>query len=203
MRMIATTIASVFCIAVLATFAEADIVISGDVNAGTGQLTISHDITYHITAADSVFWVVFDEWTTSDGDNNVSQIQFGGENSVFAYNINGGATETSGASLNDNASGPLGVLTANDGFVVLGTNPGVVANDTYTVLAGTYDLSASPGGNFNPALNNSSFNGNTFLAGSSATRISDFGVSIPEPATGTIGLAALVFGLIGRRRRTS
>lgn len=166
--------------------------VTGDVTSGTGTLIFDNDITFTVNSTDNFQFVVFDEWTTSDGDLDVVDLLGG---SVFSFSINS-VNNTDSARLFDNLASTINDITANDGYVLTNFSHAVNAGDTITVKAGTYSLSANP--NFNPALANSSFNGQMFLANSNGNRISNV---VPEPAS-VATIAVFCLGVIsGRRRR--
>jgi len=166
--------------------------IAGDVRNGTGTLTFDNDINFTITSTDNFQFVVFDEWTTSDGDLDVVDLLGG---SVFAFSING-VDNSDSARLFDNLANTVNDITPNDGYVLTNFSHTVNAGDTLSVKASTYSLDANP--NFNPALANFSFNGQMFLANSNGNRISNV---VPEP-TSLATIAVFCMGVIlGRRRR--
>ena len=166
--------------------------IDGDVRSGTGTLIFDNDINFTITSTDNFQFVVFDEWTTSDGDLDVVDLLGG---SVFAFSING-VDNTDSAHLFDNLANTVNDITPNDGYVLTNFSHAVNAGDTITVKAGTYSLGANP--NFNPALANSSFNGQMFLANSNGNRISNV---VPEPTSLATILVSCIGMILGCRRR--
>ena len=143
--------------------------ITGDVRNGTGTLIFDNDIDFTITSAGSFQFVVFDEWTTSDGDLDVVDLLGG---SIFAFSING-VDSTDSALLFDNLANTVSDITPDDGYVLTNFSHTVDVGDTVTVKAGIYSLGANP--NFNPALADFSFNGQAFLADSNGNRISTDG----------------------------
>ena len=166
--------------------------IDGDVRNGTGTLIFDNDINFPITSTDNFQFVVFDEWTTSDGDLDVVDLSGG---SVFAFSING-VDNTDSARLFDNLANTVNDITPNDGYVLTNFSHAVDAGDTFTVKAGTYALGANP--NFNPTLANFSFNGQMFLANSNGNRISNV---VPEPTSLATILVSCIGMILGCRRR--
>ena len=151
--------------------------IDGDVRNGTGTLVFDNDIDFTITSAGSFQFVVFDEWTTSDGDLDVVDLLGG---SIFAFSING-VDSTDSALLFDNLANTVSDITPDDGYVLTNFSHTVDVGDTVTVKAGIYSLGANP--NFNPALADFSFNGQAFLADSNGNRISNV-VRVPGDVDG-------------------
>lgn len=160
--------------------AQADLVtLTGDIAAGTGQITINNDITFDINTSGNVLTMVFDEWTTSDGTPALAHIA--GDTSVFGYSINGGGTLTTNTRFRDNFGMTLGDISPNDGYLTFESLPPVSPGDVFTVKAGTYSIDATAG--FNPALNNYSFCGSVFLTNTAGNRISNIVVGVPEPSS--------------------
>jgi len=164
--------------------------ITGDVRNGTGTLVFDNDIDFTITSAGSFQFVVFDEWTTSDGDLDVVDLLGG---SIFAFSING-VDSTDSALLFDNLANTVSDITPDDGYVLTNFSHTVDVGDTVTVKAGIYSLGANP--NFNPALADFSFNGQAFLADSNGNRISNV-VRVPgdvdgDGVVGVVDLLALL-----------
>ena len=162
--------------------AMAEITISGDVSAGTGQITISQDYTFEITADNSTDTIafVFDNWAMSDGGRTFSF--FTGPQFAFAYN--GGAVQTgTNSNLVDNLDFDVNDLCADDGYIVVSSQPTMQVGDSYTVKAGTYSLSMAT--SFNPELNDSTFTGDIFLTDANGNRISNVlqAESPTEPGT--------------------
>lgn len=183
--------------------AMGQVVISGDIPNGSGQFSITSDITYDVIGSGEIFGIVFQDLTPTD--------EFADFVNVLAldpsleFSLNGGVTESSPASFIDFSFGlpPSGGVNGNDGvlFFLDPGGPEVEAGDTFTLNSGTYALSAL--GDFdNPALSGLTFTGTTFLQDADGVPISNFASdsSVPEPSAALVLGLATALGAIRRRR---
>jgi hypothetical protein len=180
-------------IALLATapLSRAAIVLSGNISGST-TLTITADIVFNIISSGNASFLVFDEWTTSDGTQSGSNAS---PEQNFAYERNGVSGTVVLGGLYDNFADSFGGFTANDGFIFF-TSIAVVSGDTFRVLAGSYTFDGNSA--FNPLLEGRNFTGDVFLVGSDLLRISNT-VTVPEPASAL--LAAFALPALLRRKR--
>lgn len=187
-----------FCFAAVLTLfsstAHGDLIFSGNFGAGTGQMEVTNDIVFNMTASTEVFAFVLDEIVIDDGDPADALAQQ--ELSV----ISDGNSETVEFSLWDNLGFDAADLTANDG-TIRPTSLDSVAGTELVLSAGVYTFDVALGGSFNPAYSSLVFQGNMFVADGSGNRISNIvsAQSVPEPTT-TIAFLALGAMSIRRRR---
>jgi hypothetical protein len=184
----------------LALTAPAAVVLSGNFNTGTptATLTITNDIVFTITVTGIARGVVFDEWTSSDGHNDLVV-----NTQPINVVINNVTTNITSYALHDNFASTSGSLTPNDGYLDFTSNfLAVTAGDTYTLKAGSYQFSPTPGA-FNSPLNNRIFTGNAFVFRSQTEAAlsgpTSVGPNVPEPSAAILGLLS-VLPLLRRRR---
>lgn len=182
----------------LALPSQAAIVLSGNFQTGTPTptLEITEDIEFEITNSSIVAFLIFDQWTISDGVGVA--VQDNPTQSVF-YSLNGNpdASDVIG-NLTDNFTSTAGAVTPGDGLLRFNSGIAVTSGDTLTIRAGTYTFESNA--DFNPLLNDYTFTGDVFLINSSATQISNI-VSVPEPSS--VGLLAVGMAALLVRRRKS
>ncbi|MDA0768528.1 MAG: PEP-CTERM sorting domain-containing protein [Verrucomicrobia bacterium] len=191
-----TGLCSVALLLAAAPQSRAAIVLSGDFVNGTTTptLTITEDIVFNITSTSSVESVIFDEWTTSDGGQDVAYRDPLGQS--LAYLINNSPAMVLIGNLYDNLAANYGDFTPNDGYLAL-NGLSVTAGDTLVIKAGSFVFSSSLG--FNSLLDGTTFTGVVFLADGNGDRISGNGVAVPEPSSVLLcGLGTLA--LLRRRR---
>lgn len=167
-----------------------------------GSIQITNDVNFTITAGGSVGSLVFDEWVTSDGlENILGAVSIAP--SGLSYSVNGGATSTVPmTAFNDNAAQIFSSVTPNDGYLFFPTGFSASLGNVVTIKAATYTLAAgsAPSG-FNPQANQT-FTGKAFLASNVGIALSGLTPvgAVPEPSNALLligGLGALLF----RRRK--
>ena len=163
--------------------AQADMITTGgDQTAGTGTLTINHDITFLVINdhSGSLFFT-FDEIVTDD--DTPDEPLFSG----LYVSVNNG-TQYSVTHWGDNLTWANEDWTANDGYLFGSTSFSVEIGDTITLHAGTGTMSGT-----NPTFNSwASGDYTVFVTDDNGIKLSENGV-VPEPATAS--MMALVAGL--------
>ena len=175
---------------------RAAIVISGNFNTGSPapKLTITQDISFNITTTGDLTVIGLDEWTTNDTTQTSVTVLVGQE---ISYVNNGTPGTIKLARLFDNYTNSQGILSENDGILFFDQIQ-VTAGTTFVLKAGSFEFGSSS--NFNTLLSDGfTFTGNTALATSSIGRLSENGVSVPEPSAALLSL--LGAGFLLRRKR--
>ncbi|MDV6031738.1 MAG: hypothetical protein F9B45_16930 [Phycisphaera sp. RhM] len=173
------------------------IIISGDVNAGTGVLTISDDITFDITSDGIAQILNFDEWgDPQDG----TQDFLGSFAGTISFQVNGSDVDRPLDFILDNLTSTLNQLTPNDAYIGWFPSLAVSTGDVVTIESGSWAIPTAT--DWNPATTGS-FNGNVFLTDNNGNQVSS-AVSIsavPEPNSAMFfGCVALGISL-GRHRK--
>lgn len=181
------------------------VVLSGDVAAGTGQLEIQSDLEFLITADGNASLIVFqgwaDTWDATNTSANISQ-------SSIAYKIYANPQSTTVSHLLDNnsywASQSVDVQ-QEDTYIYLSSGGfSVVDGWTIYIDAQTFDLDATTNFNSNVA---GSFSGYVYLADANGNRLSGFETlgAVPEPSTyaAIMGAAVLALGVWRHRTRAA
>lgn len=187
------------CVLLLgATTTRAQITLSGDFQTGTPTptMTLVQDLELTVTTASTFAgWLVFEDWTVSDGTQTAVVTNPAPQSISFSLDGAPDAT-TNAVFLIDNDAGVTGNdVTANDGifeFTALTVSPG----QTLTIRSFALTFFSNP--NFNPSLP-TTFTGNVFLADLAGNQLSEI-TQVPEPTTGALVLASLA-GLALRRQR--
>jgi len=186
-------LAAFSCIATIAFASQssAAIVVVAPTPTTPGSVEITQDINFTITTSTVAMILVLDEWVTSDGGMDATNIS-----PDLAFSINGGPTITRESLFYDNFNGVTGTITANDGLFLWTSFISLDAGDTLTVKSGTYTLQAA--GFFNPQVTQT-FTGNVFLTDSNGFIMSNV-VAIPEPSsTFLMGVGACLIAMLRRR----
>lgn len=159
---------------------HAAVVFSGDFNAGTGQVQFGSDTSFTLTSGLVSFnslLLVFDEAVNSDSTRDFFDSDSG---TPLSLELNGTPYTTS-FRIVDNFVNNVVDVTAKDTYLFWDSHPADLSSgDTLVVKAGTYGVQSGTG--FNTQLNALTFTGNMFLANPFGSRISSFGVAVPEPS---------------------
>lgn len=177
-----------------ATSSSAAVVLSGNFETGapTPTLTFQEDIVFEITATASASFLVFVEWTVTDGTQNfVADVP----DQSLVYSIDGLGSVVALTRLADNFNSIFNDASPNDGHLLFADIP-VVTNEVFVIAAGTYTFASN--GSFNPLLLNRVFTGEVFLANGGGIRLSD-NVTVPEPS-GFLLLSLASLSLLRRHR---
>ncbi len=183
--------------------AQAAVIVTLPSSSAEGSIVITQDISFRITTSGTMVAFLFDEWVTSDRENDIYWLY--DPQQSLDYTLNGGSpTATPLSSFRDNIAVFGGAMTPNDGYLLLNTKVGVgvSVDDVLTLKAQTWMLPAGtlPAG-FNSQANQT-FTGSMYLTDVDGGRLSantPVG-AVPEPGTTLLGaLAGLT--LLRRRRR--
>lgn len=174
---------------------KGQISVSGDVSSGTGQLTLSQDLSFTITQTGTANFLVFDDWvSTSDGSQTLSSMD-----ALANYNVDGGGNQTTiFRDLVDNLTFGLGAMNATDTYVVFDTFS-VTSGTTVTFTSTFWNLGTVA--NFNSEVSGS-FGGTYYLTDGSGN-ILGTASAVPEPSTyaAIFGAVALAGVMWFRRRK--
>ncbi len=182
-------------------FSNAAVIMTAPTSSSTGSLQITEDITFNITTAGPVRYLVFDEWvSSSDGSLTGTPNPAPPVPAIpITFSLNGGADTTAGPFINliDNVDTTLLSITPLDGVFLFGTNIAVTSGDSLVIRAGTFTLPLVA--NFNPATTQT-FTGNTFLTTPTGLALTG-STPVPEPSTGLlVGLMSVI--LFSYRKRS-
>lgn len=176
--------------------ARASVIVIAPTASVAGSFTITQDITFTITTGVTGGSLIFvmDEWVTSDGSQTFSSFS-----PALSLAVNGGAAQPYSANyFVDNYDFTGTAATPNDGYFFTQVSPALAINDTVTLKAATYTISAVP--DFNPQATQT-FTGNMFVVTGGNNKVSNtVSLAVPEPASITF-LAAGGLALFARRRR--
>ncbi|WP_193213639.1 right-handed parallel beta-helix repeat-containing protein [Luteolibacter marinus] len=161
-------------LAALAT-APADITITGDVTDATGTFTLSINapITLEMTGTTNPAFLVFNEWVTTDGTRTATITSPADQ--ALEFTVISGESQTSGTAginlLVDNHHLRSFSVSANDPLFSFSNHIPSTRGDTVIIPPQSVTFAGNPA--FNPALSNSTFTGDVFLAaGSDFRRVS-------------------------------
>jgi hypothetical protein len=200
MRIASVLPALLFLCASFAAPCFGDIIISGDVNTGTGVLTISDDITFDITSDGIAQILNFDEWGDPQDGTQDFLSSFAG---TISFQVNGSDVDRPLDLILDNLTSTLNQLTPNDAYIGWFPSLAVSTGDVVTIKSGSWAIPTAT--DWNPATTGS-FQGNVFLTDNNGNQVSSaVNISaVPEPNSAILlgcGALGISFGRRRKRRR--
>jgi hypothetical protein len=178
----------------LTTYSYGAISITGDVNSGTGVVTISDEITFDITSDGNAQVLVFDEWGDPQDGTQDTLFPIG---ATLTFQVNGVDIDLQLTTVVDNLTGSFNQITPNDAFFSWSTALPVQSGDVVTIKPGSWALPAAT--DWNPATSGF-FQGNVFLTSSIGIQLSSSVNVVPEPNSALLS-CCLGFYLLRSRRR--
>lgn len=178
--------------------AHAAIVLSGDFVNGTSTptFTITEDIVLTVETDGLGVILVFDEWAPTDGTQSGVFPSPSPQSLLITQAGSGSSVLMDGFA--DHANFTVADISDNDGYMQFGEQLSVSAGEEIRILAGSYTFSSNA--DFNPALQDFTFEGNVFLTDGDGNRLTNV-ATVPEPSGVLLASVLGGLGLLRRRRR--